>query len=907
MSEHEADNGHRASSSLCADVAHHFLIQRRSGIPCVWHPHFLLYPHEPPFTTDPKDTQFLQSLVLQLVTASLRAPPSPAMSSSSAKSLDQEDEENLTITAKLPTSPGHSPQKSQEEDLRLLAISTHMTELSYMISDIQTRIFEIQELRHKSQASGDTAGTTTIIDQSLMSLDERIETVSNGMKSVADSLEPLQQSAATPTASQAEDGGENSGLLRKHATLVSEWEAVQDESDVLREELKEDKWLTVFRTVTDQADGMMSSLEKAVNRCQEFIWQVHRRFEDGPLSHSTSDSSIRSDKAPTFDVYTSLLESFEAKKKHYMPATSKVLSIIDKGVRDRVTKNGETLRRHAESAQRWKSLKERIARTDSEMESARKLLLGEDTPSENGSNVSGTTSRTRNGNGYLNTPPNGSRKGGAANTISRSISPFRKFARKIASTTNTVTPLSINKNNLSRTPSSEPPLNSSQNSSRRNRTSIFGGFRSAVTPTPTTPDRPNHKYSQSVTPDSSPRAGKVYNSKAQPTSAPAKQRWNTTPPKRSPSASGMYSDVTASISGVFRRSLSRTSMASSRPWSPVASSVSTTHTTQSSARPPASSHPPLPNFRPPSRTQPSRARTPSRSQTPSRPHTPSRAGAYTPNLPTTPRARPKTPSHIPAPSNKLHSIAPPMSDDGWDDDLQTASMQRAFSPAFSASGASHPARPPSRSMIPLPTFHLSSVSRPGSSMSNNDDGYGTFKSAAARAQTPEFALRARVQQLPVFPGTPSRPAARPSLPGSTGKSLPPSSFRDGSASRTPSRAGSRNGTYTPTGDLPLHEYVPGNPKDPLDAEVAFVVNSIAHGLLVERVDPPLKKLPKEGEEQKAQYAFSNALSRKVITCRLTTLTRPGKADILVTKKVMCRVGGGWQDLSHYILNRQAGM
>lgn len=255
------------------------------------------------------------------------------------------------------------------------------------------------------------------------------------------------------------------------------------------------------------------------------------------------------------------------------------------------------------------------------------------------------------------------------------------------------------------------------------------------------------------------------------------------------------------------------------------------------------------------------------------------------------------------------SIVPPMSDDGWDDEGQQTAMKRSFSPAFSASGASsiHPARPPSRSMIPIPTFHLSSVSRPGSSMSNNDDPHGTFKSAAARAQTPEFALRARVQQLSVFPGTPARPAARPSLPGSAGKSLPPSSFRE-SASRTPSRSGSRTGSYTPTGDnLPLHEYVPGNPRDPLDAEVAYVVNSIAHGLLVERVDPPLKKLPKEGEEQKAQYAFSNALSRKVITCRLTTLTRPGKADIMVTKKVMCRVGGGWQDLSHYILNRQAGM
>ncbi|KAJ7091411.1 hypothetical protein B0H15DRAFT_922203 [Mycena belliarum] len=827
---------------------------------------------------------------------SLKAPPSPA-SSSSSKSLNQEDE-------------GGSPH--WDADLRLLAVSTHITELSYTISDIQTRIFEIQELRHKSQASGDSAGTTTIIDQSLMSLDERIEAVSKGMKSVNDALEPMLQNATTPTVSQTGDTGENAVILRKHATLAAEWEAVQDESDVLREELKEDKWLTVFRTVTDQADGMMSSLEKAVNRCQEFIWQVHRRSED-PLSHSiSSDSSHRSDKAPSFELYTSLLESFEAKKKHYMPATSKVLSIIDKGVRDRVTKNGETLRRHAESAQRWKNLKERISRTDSEMESARKLLLGGDSYSENGSSVSVTTSSR---NGYLNTPPSGSRSsraGSAASTISRSISPFRKFARKI--TGNTVTPLTINKNNLSRTPSSEPPPSSQNN--RRQRTSIFGGFRSTA-PTPTTPDRPGHKYSASVTPDSSPRGTKVDNSKtirpgASSSSTPLKQRWNSstkvvdersstvkgTPPKRSPSAAGAYGDMPSMMGGVFRRSFSRTSMASSRPWSPVTSSVSTT---QSSSRPPLpTSHPPLPTFRPPSRTQaPSRAQTPSRSQTPSRPQTPSRS--YTPSIPMTPRAPPKTPSNIPAPSNKLRPLAPPQSDDGWDDQGQT--FHRAFSPAFSASGgSSHPARPPSRSMIPIPTLHLSSVSRPSSSMSNNDDA---FRSAAARAQTPESALRARVQQLPVFPGTPSRSTARPSLPGSAGK-LPPSSFRDG-PSRTPSRSGSRTGTNTPTDSFPMHEYVPGNTRDPLDTEVAFVVNSISHGLLVERVDPPLKKLPKEGEEVKAQYAFSNALSRKVITCRLTTLTRSGKSDVMVTKKVMCRVGGGWQDLSHYILNRQAGM
>lgn len=135
------------------------------------------------------------------------------------------------------------------------------------------------------------------------------------------------------------------------------------------------------------------------------------------------------------------------------------------------------------------------------------------------------------------------------------------------------------------------------------------------------------------------------------------------------------------------------------------------------------------------------------------------------------------------------------------------------------------------------------------------------------------------------------------MPRPTLSKLPPSSFRDGSA-RTPSRPGSRSGAYTPTHDaLPLHEYTPGNLKDPLDVEIAAVVNSIAHGLLVERVDLPLKKAPKDGEEIKAQYAFSNALSKKIVTCRLTTLTRAGKSSgdagtSTSTKKVMCRVGGG---------------
>ena len=582
-----------------------------------------------------------------------------------------------------------------------------------------------------------------------------------------------------------------------------------------------------------------------------------------------------------------------------MPATSKVLSIIDKGVRDRVTKNGETLRRHSESAQRWKSLRERITRTDSEMEHVRKILLSGDDDHE--STTSGTTSTK---NGYLATPPNASRMSRISSSgnisLSGSISPFRKFANKLTGSKKgsptAVSPLAVTKKG---TPPSSEPSSAVSGTMRRQRTSIFGPARSGDSMTPSTPERLGHKYSQSYTPDSSPRSNKIdINATiSSRTSGPQKQRWNsstkvepedrkgaTTPrrtPSRPPSSNGSYfgSHDIPPVPTAGRRSLSRASMASSRPWSPLTSSVSTTYSS-SQFHPP-----PMPALR-----------TPSRAQTPS-------AGL----APATPRSRPKTPSHIPAPK-PVRSISGTQSVTGWDDDEFTAPfLSRPYSPetslsAFSSThgspGSSHPPRPPSRSMIPIPSVHLYTPSRPGSSMSNfsrtgaESPTTRTFRASALRAQTPEHALRARAQQVSVFQGSVGR-ASRP--PISKG---PPSSFRDRdtSVSRTPSRPGSRSGSYTPSMDnLPIHEYIPGNNFDPLDVEVAVVVNSIAHGLLVERVDPPLKKsqIPKEGEEMKAQYAFSNSLSRKVVTCRLTTLTRSGRTGgDATTKKVMCRVGGG---------------
>ena len=88
------------------------------------------------------------------------------------------------------------------------------------------------------------------------------------MKALNESIDPFLQAVKTPTLAQTGEKDEVDSLLRKHSAMLLEWNTISKEASTLHEELKEDKWLTVFRTVTEQADGMMSSIEKAINRCQ---------------------------------------------------------------------------------------------------------------------------------------------------------------------------------------------------------------------------------------------------------------------------------------------------------------------------------------------------------------------------------------------------------------------------------------------------------------------------------------------------------------------------------------------------------------------------------------------------------------------------------------------------------------
>ncbi|KAK2766261.1 hypothetical protein FQN54_007778 [Arachnomyces sp. PD_36] len=106
--------------------------------------------------------------------------------------------------------------------------------------------------------------------------------------------------------------------------LEKGYKKLEVDAEALRRELSEDRWVLVFRNAGRQAQKMCESVEKSVIKLQEGL-------EAG--QHINSPAAL-----------TKRIENFEAKKLHYGPAIERVVGIIQKGVNDRLTVNGEILR-----------------------------------------------------------------------------------------------------------------------------------------------------------------------------------------------------------------------------------------------------------------------------------------------------------------------------------------------------------------------------------------------------------------------------------------------------------------------------------------------------------------------------------------------------------------------------------
>lgn len=137
-------------------------------------------------------------------------------------------------------------------------------------------------------------------------------------------------------------------LEDKRSRLEAGWTKLNKDAEDLRRELGEDRWVLVFRNAGRQAQKMCESVERSITKLQE-------ELESG-AQHSNPPALAKK------------VESFEAKKMHYGPAIDRVLAIIQKGLNDRLTVNGEIIRLHTDMSAKARALTERMDSMESAVE-----------------------------------------------------------------------------------------------------------------------------------------------------------------------------------------------------------------------------------------------------------------------------------------------------------------------------------------------------------------------------------------------------------------------------------------------------------------------------------------------------------------------------------------------------------
>ena len=137
-------------------------------------------------------------------------------------------------------------------------------------------------------------------------------------------------------------------LDQRRSQLEEQWKKLQTDAESLRRELGEDRWILVFRNAGRQALKMEESITRSFNKLKEGV-------ECGEQQSNIA-------------LFAKKVENYENKKIHYGPAIQRVLAIIDRGVEDRLTVNGEILRIQSDMKQRWTALQAEMRDMDVHLE-----------------------------------------------------------------------------------------------------------------------------------------------------------------------------------------------------------------------------------------------------------------------------------------------------------------------------------------------------------------------------------------------------------------------------------------------------------------------------------------------------------------------------------------------------------
>lgn len=137
-------------------------------------------------------------------------------------------------------------------------------------------------------------------------------------------------------------------LEERRNQLENSYKVLESDAEAVRKELSEDRWILVFRNAGNQAQKMFESVERSIAKLQEGL-------EAGAQANNPAGLTKR-------------IENYEAKKLHYVSAIERVTTIVQKGVSDRLTVNGETLRLLSDMKARTDALKASIKVMDATLE-----------------------------------------------------------------------------------------------------------------------------------------------------------------------------------------------------------------------------------------------------------------------------------------------------------------------------------------------------------------------------------------------------------------------------------------------------------------------------------------------------------------------------------------------------------
>lgn len=639
-------------------------------------------------------------------------------------------------------------------------------------------------------------------------------------------------------------------LSRKHQMVQQRWEALRIEIDELKMELKEDRWLTVFRQVADQVDVMIDGLEKTVAHCYTVIQQTREWHAAQLVSNDhhqnafqkISKSLLRrptngSSSPPPIDreKFKSIEKNFEAKYKYYIPSVGKMLAMLGNGIVNRVARDNEATKRHESTLQRWAQLKEAMDELRNRDLPETERMLSEESLS----------AQSRNGWKSL-----GYRSPDNENNLLRARSTYRSTS-------------SLPKMNL--------------NSSIHRYSYVGMPY----------DDEDNFRV-RSVTPNSgsslySPVQGRFQQQQRAASSMaydyPSTNNNNNNNAALRPSTS----DSSSSDNGpVLRKPTNRQTKTPSRGSTEALSKESKSLVVERKSKVPRNNE--EASFMKPTKSTILRTR---RTQS---------VDEGTPDdRPKTPVTRSKTPNPGYRSSSSRKSLTPavavpvrPKSSLGGrqQQDEKTNLMQPPLPPRT----ASPYRRTMTPSLIPRPktpqqdytrAASPSLIPRPRSSMQQQHNSPPVRPASRNTYLTvPESEMIRRQlhkkQSMPAFRASSPQMFRRPATAAAN--------YDDDEADRLP--------------PLPRHgEVYRPNPKDPLDVEVAKVINA-----------SPISIKCQRGPGGGGKYLFGSELSpspgggKKMYTCKLMTYTDRRSSDKVPRNKVLVRVGGGWQDLEMFLLD-----